>query len=480
MKVRELDNLIESIIFNEVRQSILNESTDEKYEVYHIKCEGEPVETYHTEEEAQKHLQILEKEHPDKEFLIEKEYYESHEDMIHKLDEMGEQLGEQDIDEEKLEPGFKSEVKAKLEKELGREPSRLELIKAITKELEKQLKDDEEFLNKHSKQQNEEMLNDTQCNECGGMINEEGMCNECGTPYQQMEEGHDEIIDLNDLGSNEHNHPHFEDDEETDGEMDETDGECMECGDGYMEEHAQDGDPENVCLKCGKQVCECGGLYESKKRTIRLTETELKELISQMVAESIPGLDAAKKAHKESGVQNKKELDDMMKDVEKAYLTFDNNDKPEFPHQLNSKTKKEAYTNTKEQDEETAKNFAGLQNLDYDLEPSEAFKKRLKMAIEGDPLMGNGPITEKPSIKPSNGADKGKEAKEKQGNHIPTPDTAKKMEKQVKDREEDKKKRVLYPKETVPVNESKVNFSNVLLEEMNKMKKLSSYNKKTQ
>ena len=102
------------------------------------------------------------------------------------------------------------------------------------------------------------------------------------------------------------------------------------------------------------------------------------------------------------------------------------------------------------------------------------------MAIEGDPLMGNGPVTEKPSIKPSNGADKGKEAKEKQGNHIPTPETAKKMETQIKDREEDKKKRVLYPKETVPVNESKVNFSNVLLEELNKMKKLSSYNKKTQ
>ena len=54
------------------------------------------------------------------------------------------------------------------------------------------------------------------------------------------------------------------------------------------------------------------------------------------------------------------------------------------------------------------------------------------------------------------------------------------METQIKDREEDKKKRVLYPKETVPVNESKVNFSNVLLEELNKIKKLSSYNKKTQ
>ena len=84
------------------------------------------------------------------------------------------------------------------------------------------------------------------------------------------------------------------------------------------------------------------------------------------------------------------------------------------------------------------------------------------------------------SIKPSNGADKGKEAKEKYGSSIPTPETGKKIEKQMKDREEDKKKRVLYPKEAVPVNESKVNFSNILLEEMNKMKNIASYNKKTQ
>ena len=54
------------------------------------------------------------------------------------------------------------------------------------------------------------------------------------------------------------------------------------------------------------------------------------------------------------------------------------------------------------------------------------------------------------------------------------------MEKQIKDREKDKEDRVIYPKEKVPVNESKVSLSNVLLEEMNKMKKLSSYNKKTQ
>jgi hypothetical protein len=253
--------------------------------------------------------------------------------------------------------------------------------------------------------------------------------------------------------------------------------EVCECWQSMEEEVTEE---KECCSKCGKEVCECGTMYESKKKTVKLTESQLIEMISKMVSESIPGLETAKRAHKESGKQNKEAIDDMMNDVNKAQHSFDNNDKPEFPHQLNSKTKKAAYSNTKEQDEETAKNFAGLQNLEYDLEPSETFKKRQKMAIEGNTLMGNAPYTDKPSIKPSNGADMGKEAKEKQGNHIPTPETAKKMEKQIKDRGEDKENRVLYSKEKVPVSESKVSFSAVLLEEMNKMKNLSSYNKKTQ
>ena len=70
--------------------------------------------------------------------------------------------------------------------------------------------------------------------------------------------------------------------------------------------------------------------------------------------------------------------------------------------------------------------------------------------------------------------------KEKEGNHIQTPETAKKIEKQVKDREEDKKNRVLYSKEKVPVSESKVNFSSVLEDEIKKMKNITEYNKKTQ
>jgi hypothetical protein len=102
------------------------------------------------------------------------------------------------------------------------------------------------------------------------------------------------------------------------------------------------------------------------------------------------------------------------------------------------------------------------------------------MAIEGDKLMGNAPTTEKTDVKPSNGSKLGEEPKDKDGNSIPTPETAKKIEKQVKDRAEDKKERVIYSKEPVPVHESKVSFSNVLEEEIKKMKEMANYNKKTQ
>jgi hypothetical protein len=394
MDVKEFDNLLESIVSSEIRKTIIKESVDKKHEVYHIKCEGEPVDTCQTEEEANEIVDKLKKEHPGKQFIVEKAMYESHEDMIHKLDEMGQQLEEKENQDMK-----NTQV-------------------------------DEKLVGKQTK----------------------------------LDKNHNDKIDGQDFKIMQ-------------GQQDEEE-ECAECGDGYMEEEMTE--EKECCEKCGKELCECGGMYESKKKTVRLTESQLAEMIAKMVSESIPGLEAAKKAHKESGTQNKKELDDMMKDVERAYSSFDNNDKPEFPNQLNSKTKKAAYSNTKDQDEETAKNFAGLQNLEYDLEPSEAYKKRQKMAIEGDVLMGNAPVTEKPSIKPTNGAPMGKEAKEKQGNHIPTPETAKKMEKQIKDREKDKEGRVLYSKEKVPVSESKISFSGVLLEEMNKMKNLSSYNKKTQ
>lgn len=403
MKVSELNALIESIATAEIKKTI-SEQSEAKKEVFHVICDGEPIDTFDTEEEAQEHVDKLKQDHPGKQFIIEKTKYESDEDMITKLDEMGDQL-------------------------------------------------ENETENMENTQMDEKLYGN----------------------QDKLDKNHNGKIDASDLEK-------LRDSNEEE--------ECNECGDGYMEEEWQN---EEVCPKCGKELCECGmGIYEAaeakKPKKIRLKESELIGLIKKMVNESmkgepgvpgIPGVVLTKKAQQGSKKENSAAMSDVDKKM-KDYLNFDGNDNSEFPHQNGMATKKAAIVNTDEQDEEVAKNFAGLQNLDYDLEPSQQFKDRLKKAIEGHTTMGNAPTTEKASIKPSNGAEKGKEAKEKEGNHIQTPETAKKMEKQIKDRQKDKDNRVLYPKESVPVNESSVNFKNILNEEINKMKNLSSYNKKTQ
>jgi hypothetical protein len=191
-----------------------------------------------------------------------------------------------------------------------------------------------------------------------------------------------------------------------------------------------------------------------------------------MVSESIPGLEATKKSQSESGKENKANIDAVEKKISKS-LSFDGNDNPEFPKAI-GKGEKVARKNTPAQEDEIKKNFAGLENLDYDIEPDEKFKKRLKMAIEGDRTMGNAPTTEKTDVKPTNGSKLGDESKDKGGNVIPTPETAKGIEKQVKDRQKDKDSRELYNKQAVPVKSKSIN------EEVEKMKKMFNYNKKTQ
>jgi len=399
MKVSELTTIIENIVSNEIRKTIMEENNGKK-EVYHIKCEGIPLATFESEEEATDALPDYKAKHNDGELIIEKGVYESHDDMMDKLDEMNDQLEETD-NMENTQPMEGNEFSGAL--------------KTARDNGEKTFKVD----------------------------GKEYDVEECWS--KQMEEENSDVFENMLRGKRKHKYT----------EKDET------------------------CSKCGKEVCECsGGMYESKKKTVRLSESELTKLIAKMVSESIPGLQAAEKSHLESGKENKAHLADVETKMKKL-ASFDGNDNPEFPKAI-GKGEKVARKNTPEQEDEIAKNYAGLENLEYDIEPSEQFKKRLKMAIEGDTLMGNGKVTEPASIKPSNGAEKGKEAKEKEGNHIQTPETAKKIEKQVKDREEDKKKRVLYSKEKVPVSESKVNFSSVLDNEIKKMKNISEYNKKTQ
>ena len=424
MKITELNTIIENVISDEVRRIIISESEEGKKEVFHVKCEGEPVSTHDSKEEAESHLDIYKKDHPGKQFIVEKGIYQSHGDMLDKLDEMGQQL------EEKENTNMENQ-----------EPKEGNLFSGAL--LKAKENGDEKFT-------------------VGG---KEYNVNES---WQQMEE------------------------EET--REDET---CEECGDNYMKEEPKEGKKftqmimksvtENAqkCEECGKMLneegsCnECGGaMYEPKNKTLRLKESELVSLITKMVNESIPGLEAAKNSHKESGKVNVENLSNVDKKI-KDYMSFDGNDNPEFPKAI-GKGEKVARKNTPEQEDEIKKNLAGLENLDYDIEPSEQFKKRLKMAINGDKLMGNASTTEKTNIVPSNGAKLGEEPKNKNGNSIPTPETAKKIEKQVKNRAEDKKKRVLYKKEAVPVNKDKEKFSNVLEEEIKKMKDMSNYNKKTQ
>jgi hypothetical protein len=358
MKVSELKQIIESVISEEVKRTIMEDNEMGKMEKYHIKCEGLPLATFESQEEAEEALPDYKEKHPGKELIIEKGVYESHDDMMNKLDEINDQLEET----ENMENTEKQPM----------EGNAFSGALAAAK-----LKGEKEF-EVDGKKYN---------------VDEEEECNECGGSYmKEDEEG---------------------------GEMNES----------------------------------------KKKKILRLTETELTELIAKMVTESVPGLNAYNKAHTESGKENKDNLSDVDQKIKKA-VSVEGNDNPEFPKQI-GKGEKVARQNTKEEDEEVAKNFAGLQNLDYDNEPSEQFKKRLKMAIEGDKLMGN--------------------SSKDVANVVPSEVAVEKMEKQIKDREKDKEERVLYKKEAVPtLSESKVSFSNVLNEEMEKMKKIITYNKKTQ
>ena len=459
MKVSELTTIIENIVSNEIRKTIMEENNGKK-EVYHIKCEGIPLATFESEEEANDALPDYKAKHKDGELIIEKGVYENHDDMMDKLDEMNDQLEETE-NMENTQPMEGNEFSGALkaakdagEKTFSVDGKEYDVEECWSKQMEEELVGGQKKLDKNH---NGEIDGQDFKIMKGQKSSDEEECDECGGGYMEEEkEGGDDFEDM--LRGRRKKHSYVDKGEESPEEM---------------------GEEKKCCEKCGKEVCECGGgMYESKKKTVRLTESELIKLISKMVSESIPGLQAAEKSRLESGKENKAHLADVETKMKKL-ASFDGNDNPEFPKAI-GKGEKVARKNTPEQEEEIAKNYAGLENLEYDIEPSEQFKKRLNMAIEGDTLMGNGKVTEPASIKPSNGAEKGNEAKEKEGNHIQTPETAKKIEKQVKDREEDKKNRVLYSKEKVPVSESKVNFSSVLEDEIKKMKNITEYNKKTQ
>lgn len=479
MKINNINNIISETITNEIKKAILKESLLESKEYYHINMDGQPIETFETEEEAEQYVMDKKDEHTGKELIIDKKKYGSYDEMIDALDKQGEQLEQQNM-KKKLKENMETYEDFSYEMDEQHEDDFLDMAYEDRTYLPDEPNDefdrfndeeenyfDDNDLNSSSEDDTVKDYNDdfTTSSQYGEFDEEMGDCQECGSMYED-----DMMKDMSeyDLSDDMMEDSMYEDDMMEEKHM------CSECGSMLNE--------EGVCNECGMPRGMDEYISESKKRTVILKESELIQVIKKIVKESIPGLKAAEKAKGGS----KKENDDYYKEVGKKmknYLQFEGNDNPEFPHQI-GKGEKVARQNTKEQDEEVAKNFAGLQNLDYDVEPSQKFKDRLKMAIEGDSKMGNGVYTEKPKIKPSNGADKGKEAKEKSGNQIKTK-TPEKLNKQVKDRKEDKENRVIYKKEKVPVDTSKkeINENKMpkqLLEEIQKMKKLSKYNDRTQ
>jgi hypothetical protein len=218
---------------------------------------------------------------------------------------------------------------------------------------------------------------------------------------------------------------------------------------------------EGECMECGYKP-----MNESKLKSYKLSESKLVDMISKIVLESVPGLDAVKKSH--SDANNTEYLNSVDKKL-KDYLSFDGNDNPEFPKQI-GKGEKMAVNNTEEENEFVEDNRGGgMQHLEYDNKPSPEFVERLKKALSGDSTMGNAQDKDVANVVPS--------------------DLGEKMAKQVERKHKKDIEAPMYKKDPAPTTEVKpskkesVNESTVdnkVLDEIKKMKNMSSYNKKTQ
>jgi hypothetical protein len=424
MKPHEINNLVHSILVEEIKSAILKGNNQEKSVVFHIKHNGEPVDTFLDEASAQQGLNIYKNEHPDKQFIIEKCAYESHSDMIDRLDEMGEQIEQNESSDMK-----KSPIKVKTiheaivyAKENG--------IKKVR--INEDVYDVDECWNEMQESEEED------CTECEDEMTEEDKKKSETEKKEKKDEEKKEPKKGVDLGKS-------------------------------FDKFKKDVKEGDVCEKCGKEECECT-MKESKVKSVRITEAQLIDVISNIVKESgVPGLSVTKKAQSGSKKINDENATNVGKKI-KDYLSFDGNDNPEFPKPI-GKGEKVAINNTKEEDEFVDDNRGrGMENLVYDHEPSKQFKDRAKASLEGDSKMGNSTKSLKvDKSKISNGADP-KDPEEDNKDAIET-ETGKKINKAIPRKQKIKKDEPLYPKEKVPVKEERIKFFSLLEEQLNSMSK---------
>jgi hypothetical protein len=444
MKVEELNSIMESIVFDEIKKSILKESMGGLMEKYNVTCEGEPVVACDTQEEAEEHVDKLSKEHPGKQFIIEKANYESHSDMIEKLDKMGEELEETENNDMKEE------------------------LKGGQKKIDKNHNgkiDSEDFkiLNGNKKDTKEELI--------GGQKkldkNKNGKID--GEDFKLLKKKKDEKSDK--IKTTKQNGDKSYSVEYEDGskktihvshdDWDDINGKYGENSKKEIKEYGSEEKGKKVSAAVMWKNIKREDVNESKKKTLRLTESELIKLVNKMVSEAaVPGIETQKKVRSASGKENDTNLNDVKKKI-KGQLEIPGGSNPEFP-EANKKGEK-VVVNNDEKEDEFVSNFRGgtLLDLDYDSEPSEEFKTRLKKALDGDSTMGN-----------SHDA----------GNVIST-NTGKKLADRANKKEKEQEKAPMYEKDPAPtkeVNESEVLKTNLINEDIEKMKKILGYNKKTQ
>lgn len=584
-KDKRIFDLFAINFYNEEVENDLNESKTKGHEVYHITCEGEPIDSFESEEIAMKHLDIYKKKHPEKEFIIEKKTYDSPSEMIDKLDEMS---GDEDeIKENKKMKKVK--VTSLAEAAFLAKQKNYDKFKFNGKEYN--LNEYWEFLKKE----------ETMCEECKGTTDKthmkknrkkinEGLTEKGVGKVQQwcetlgcretaiklvdivldkmvglrssdlsdtliFADGLDEIETLLEDGEYQ---GAFNFAKETAKSMLDDEGYSMDIDEKLIGKQSKldknkngkiDSDDFKILrskkdMDEKKETCnECGSgkIRESKKEKLRLTESELISLIEKMVKKTKLKMNESKDekielfyvmnskgqvkniSKKESDAENflekslkgdgkiksktvykkdyddekvtvstiknytlnesspglqitnrvknvsKKENDNHIKNVEKKLKnisTFDGNDNPEFPKQI-GKGEKMAINNTEKQNEIVHDNRGGgMEDLNYDYEPSEKFKNRLKMALKGDPKMGNSQDAAN-VIKTKTGEKLEKKVERKKGN-------------QSKEFEVSWGHDWKSPQKVEIVKENLVGEKNVINEEIERMKRIINYEDKTQ
>lgn len=449
MKNNDIKDIIEETIANEIK-NIISESVSA--EVYIIKNkEGEPIEQFETEEEANSALEEYKKKHPEQELIIEpgeKLSFEELDKMSEKIENM------ENINETQHKGSFTIDQVEKLAKKAGK--TNKEAGEALDKLADKHYQQEEVHGAKVPASDVFAILDDHDMSELKSKIK----AKKAGETKEETEPTEGNAFTAALAKAKESGDEKFTVDgkeydvEECWGKQMEEEEECDECG--GMEEEWNESE---TCEKCGKEICECGAMMNENKKTIRLNESELVTLITKIVNESFPGAETYNKVHKDGGKQNADALSDVEKKI-KDYLNFDGNDNPEFPHQVGGEVK--ARRADEEESEEVADHRGGgMEDLIYDVDPSKEAQERHEMALKGDSKMGNS---------------------QDAANVVPSK-LGEKIIKKVKRKDKEEENKVMYNKDVQPVKvvkESEDESKKIISEEIQRMKEMSSYNKKTQ